>query len=111
MAKTKQEVLAFVYTLSKGPPAIHLEAVLGRGNVPSVEDFERDTPGAIKRAEELCDLLEENIGCLRGLIETNKARFEKRKQESKRSTLPGVKSDVEHEEELEEARDKMRRVK
>jgi hypothetical protein len=85
---TRDEALAFVEVLSSGKPLVHLTAVLGHGNVPSVKDFESDVQPAIDRAGELLALLDEYVAALGGLVSRNAEKRDKRVQADKKNSLP-----------------------
>lgn len=97
-AVTKDESIAFLNVLLSGKPKVHLEAVLGHGQVPELEDFKSDTKPAIEKCIGFLTLLKSYDEALWVLVEKNEETRDKRTKAEKKNSIPGT-----TEEDLEEA--------
>jgi len=97
MARTPEEALAWISTISKGAPRVHLEAVLGLACVPTLEDFDYSNEDSLRRCRALIAHLRETLDALEAIVEQREkvAESEQKRQEDARrleeaNTIPGV---------------------
>jgi hypothetical protein len=89
-AVTKDESIAFLNVLLSGKPRVHLDAVLGHGQVPELKDFASDTKPAIEKCIAFLELLKRYDESLWVLVEKNEQSRDKRTKAEKKNSIPGT---------------------
>lgn len=90
MAKSIDEAIAWLQHTTQGKGAVHYEAVLGAGNVPEMSHFASNNEEDLAKCSDFLEEVEENISCLKALLEQRSGTVKKAREIEAANTIPGI---------------------